>query len=206
MTDVTIVTPWHAHLELAEDYWNAVAHTGAQVLVVDNGSEPPLPNAVRLDRNEGFSRACNVGLELARTDVVCFLNNDVFATDPGWLAAIVGEVGPGVLVGPQLRTDQHTFVDGERLPYLDGWCLAGMRDDLLELGGFDEAYEEPAYYSDNDLCFRARLAGMALREIPAGIHHKGGATSNANGWVLPATAANRARFEERVRDALGVSV
>lgn len=202
--DVTIVTPWHNHLELAEDYWNAVAHTGAQVLVIDNGSEPPLPNGIRMSGNAGFSKACNHGLSLAATSKVCFLNNDVFATDPGWLARLVDEVAPGVLVGPQLRTDAHTVMEGQRLPYLDGWCLVGMADDLRDLGGFDEAYDEPAYYSDNDLCFRARLAGMALREIPAGIRHKGGVTSNANGWVLPSTVANRERFARLVRRELGL--
>jgi GT2 family glycosyltransferase len=80
-----------------------------------------------------------------------------------------------------------------------------MRNDLLDLGGFDESFEEPAYYSDNDLCFRARLEGMTLREVRAGIHHKGGATTNANGWVLPQTDRNRARFLSKVDELMGVS-
>lgn len=204
--NVTIVTPWHNHMELAKDYWNAVSPTGAGVLVVDNGSEPPLPNGIRMGRNAGFSPACNRGLELVQTDAVMFLNNDVYATDPGWLARLTAALEPGVLVGPQLRTDPHTVIDGEHLPYLDGWCLLGMTDDLVELGGWDESYDEPSYYSDNDLCFRARLEGMTLREVPCGIHHKGGATSGANGWLMPSTVANRARFESRVRDVLGVTV
>ena len=131
-----------------------------------------------------------------------FLNNDIFATDREWLEKIRRELEPGVLVGAKMRFDPHGDVLGERLPYLDGWCLAGMRDDLLELGGFDETYQEPAYFSDNDLCFRARLEGMTLREVRCGIHHKGGQTSQADGWILPATAANRVKFENMVKAAL----
>ena len=62
------------------------------------------------------------------------------------------------LAGP-LRFGRHADVDGEQFPYIDGWCLAGMREDLLRLGGFDEGLDEPAYYSDNLLCLEARAAG-----------------------------------------------
>ena len=203
--NVTIVTPWHNHMELAKDYWAAVAPTGAAVLIIDNGSCPPLPNAVRLEDNTGFSHASNVGLNMVETEAILFLNNDIVATERGWLDKLLAGLEPGVLVGPVLRTDPHTDVDGIPCPYLDGWCLLGMTDDLLELGGFDESYEEPAYYSDNDLCFRARLAGMTLREIPVGLLHKGGQTSNANGWVLPQTASNREKFIHMVRAEMGVA-
>ena len=98
------------------------------------------------------------------------------------------------------------MIDGESFPYLDGWCLLGMTEDLRELGGWDETYEEPSYYGDNDLCLRARFEGMTLREVPCGIHHKGGATSQANGWMLPSTIANRSLFESRVRELLEVTV
>jgi len=200
----TIVTPWLNHMELAKDYWKAVAMTDADVLVIDNGSDPPLPNAHRLGFNGGFSHASNVGLELARTQAVLFLNNDIYATRSDWLDKILEQLEPGVLVGTMIRTDVHGAVDDVALPYLDGWCLAGMRDDLLELGGFDESYEEPAYYSDNDLCLRARADGMILREARAGISHKGGKTSNSNGYLLPETIRNYEKFAGRARDLMGV--
>jgi GT2 family glycosyltransferase len=190
------------HRELERDYWNALRKEECEVLVIDNASDPPLPNAFRLEENAGFSGASNIGLRMATTDAVLFLNNDIFASEAGWMDKIRMLLEPGVLVGPKLRFDAHGDVAGERLPYLDGWCLAGMRDDLLELGGFDETYEEPAYYSDNDLCFRARLEGMTLREVRCGIHHKGGATSEANGYTLPSTTANRAKYQQMVNEAL----
>lgn len=201
---ITVVTPWQNHRELERDYWAAIRTEDCEVIVVDNGSDPPLPNAVRLDYNSGFSHASNVGLNLARTDAVLFLNNDVFADKPGWLEPIRQALEPGVLVGPVIRFDQHGAVDGHQMPYLDGWCLAGMREDLLELGGFDEDYQEPAYFSDNDLSFRARLAGMTLRECRTSIGHLASKTSG--GWdgpgVKSAFDANQQRFQQVVRAAL----
>ncbi len=165
----------------------------------------PLPNGVRLDHNSGFSHASNLGLELAQTDAVLFLNNDIFATAPGWLEPIREALEPGVLVGPVIRYDEHGSVAGHQLPYVDGWCLAGMREDLLELGGWDEGYEEPSYYGDNDLCFRARLAGMTLREVRSPhICHLASQTASDNDISLrdPLLLANYTRFSSVVRAAL----
>lgn len=206
MTTVTVVTPWQNHPELADEYWKAIHVAGqhVDVIVVDNGSDPPLPNAIRLDYNSGFSHASNLGLQLARTDAVLFLNNDIFATQEGWLLPILDALEPGVLVSPVIRYDEHGMVDGMPLPYADGWCLAGMRADLLELGGFDEDYQEPSYFGDNDLSFRARLNGMVLREAPTGIAHLASKTSGGveGPGVKAAYQANYRRFASMVRDVL----
>jgi GT2 family glycosyltransferase len=200
---IAIVTPWWNHLELWPDYDQAVAvrRPTDELLVVDNGSMPPLSFApLSYDENRGFARASNAGLHAATADAVLFLNNDVRAAALDWLDRIRGALEPGVLVGAQLRHDPHGDVDGTALPYLDGWCLAGMRDDLLELGGFDESFDEPSYYGDNDLSFRARAAGMRLREVRAGIVHKlNGTARRDDPQTLAATLANRGRFERRVR-------
>ncbi len=204
MTSITVVTPWVDQLRLAREYWAAIRTEDCEVLVIDNGSNPPLPNAIRLDYNSGFSHASNVGLNLARTDAVLFLNNDIFATKPGWLEPIREALETGVLVGPVIRDDPHGSVDGEPMPYLDGWCLAGMTDDLLELGGFDEDYAEPSYFSDNDLSFRARLAGMTLREARTSVCHLASQTSGGEHGpgVMDAYEANMRRFQAIVREAL----
>ena len=201
---MTVVTPWFEHMELADDYWKAmsVAGDGLSVLVIDNGSNPPLPNGIRLDWNSGFSYACNHGLRLARTDAVLFLNSDIAATAVDWLQPIRAALEPGVLVGAKIRNDPHAHVDGQPMPYLDGWCLGGMRDDLLELGGWDEDYDEPSYYGDNDLCLRARAAGMRLREVRVGLRHKLNATAGHTEQVHAATVANRERFTNRARSLL----
>ncbi len=204
---VAIVTPWFNHPELADDYLAAVSVRSLQdeLIVVDNASDEPVPfAAVRLDDNRGFSGGSNAGLHAATTDIVVFLNNDIAATDPLWLERVRAAVQPGVLAGALLRHDLHGAVDGHPLPYLDGWCLAGMRADLLAIGGFDETFDEPAYYSDNDLCLRARADGMTLREVDTGLRHKGGRTSEpgVNAWAHTATRLNRERFQARARELL----
>jgi glycosyltransferase involved in cell wall biosynthesis len=215
MTSITVVTAWQNHMELARDYWNALRHEDCEVLIIDNGSDPPLPNAYRLNYNSGFCYANNVGLQLARTDAVLFANNDIVAVQEGWLEPIRAALEPGVLVGPVLRYDPHGAVDGMPMPYVDGWCLAGMREDLLDLGGFDEEYQEPAYFSDNDLCFRARTSPVladrrrspdtpALREVRTGIRHLASVTSGGEHGpgVMEAAQANKRRFDRIVREAL----
>lgn len=205
MTRIAIVTPWYEHHELADDYFEAVLpemEEGDELLVLDNASEPPLPwGNLRSEQNLGFVRGSNLGLNAATAEAVLFLNNDIVLGERGWLNVIRGALEPGVLVGP-LRYDGHADVDGQKFPYLDGWCLAGMREDVLALGGFDETLEEPGYYSDNLLCLEARAAGMRLREVRVGLLHKENVTAGRVPSVLAASAANRARYLARVRELL----
>lgn len=209
MISIAIVTCWYGHPELAPDYVDAVEdelEEGDEVIIMDNGDAPALPLHFRVivaGENLGFACGCNCGLRRVTTDAVLFLNNDVKLGRRGWLDEIRDSVEPGVLVGP-LRDGFHTHVDGHAMPYIDGWCLAGMTDDLLELGGFDEQLEEPAYYSDNLLCLEARAAGMTLRHLRVGLVHKLNVTAGSSSApnVQAASAANRARYLARVREHL----
>lgn len=201
---ITAVVPWWGHREALErDFWQAMRVADCEVLVIDNGSEPPLPNAWRLETNTGFSHACNVGLELARTDAVLFLNSDIAATSEDWLEPLRAALEPGVLVGAQLRNDHHAAVDGQNMPWLDGWCVAGMRQDLLDLGGWDESFDEPSYFGDNQLSLEARAAGMTLREVKTGLRHKLNVSADDHPDVVAATLANHERYLERARELLG---
>lgn len=201
---ITVVTAWwNKRAELERDYWAAMRIANASAVIVDNGSEPPLPNAWRLPTNTGFSHANNVGLQLVQTDACLFLNDDILATEADWLDRIRDALEPGVLVGAQLRHDVHADVDGQSLPYLDGWCVAGMRQDLLDLGGWDETLDEPAYYSDNFLSLEARAAGMSLREVKVGLRHKLNVSANDHPNVARATRANHRRYLQRARQLLG---
>jgi GT2 family glycosyltransferase len=204
---IAIVTPWLNHLELADDYFEAVLpemEDGDENIIVDNGSEPPLQFAtLSPGANLGFCGGSNLGLHSATADAVLFLNNDIVLERRGWLNEIREALEPGVLVGP-LRDGRHADVDGQAFPYLDGWCLAGMRQDLLSLGGFDESLSEPAYFSDNLLCLVARVAGMELRPLRPGLRHLENRTAGDQ-WNLIVRAAssdNHARYQARVREVL----
>lgn len=206
MTTVTVVTPWYEHEELAPDFFGAmIIGEPDDVIVVDNASDPPLRFArVRSDVNLGFAKGSNYGLALVETDAVLFVNNDVYSADRQWLRRLREEMEPGVLVGAVLRYDKHGDVDGVSLPYLDGWCIGGMTEDIRALGGFDETYLEPAYYSDNDLCLRARARGMRLREVRTGLGHKNSTTSggheNPETWKV--VQANYVTYVARARAIL----
>jgi len=206
VTSIAIVTPWRDHLELAGDYWKTVRQVDAdEVIIVDDASSPPLAfGSLRTEASLGFCEASNAGLSFSQSDAVLFLNNDIADGDDGWLEQIREALEPDVLVGAEMRWDRHGDVDGNRLPYLGGWCLAGMRDDLVELGGFDEGLEPPGYYSDNLLCLEARAAGMTLRALTLGLHHKGGATTQPhnNPDVQRASSFNRDRYVARAREVL----
>ncbi len=204
---VAIVTPWFNHPDLWVDYQKVIAAAKAdEVWIVDNGSDPPLDfSTLRLYENKGFSGGCNAGLHMADTDAIVFLNNDVELLEADWLEVLMDALEPGILVGPRIRTDPHTLVDGQVVPYLDGWCLAGMRDELLELGGWDETLAEPAYFSDNLLCLEARAHGFRLREAPVGLRHKQSVTTRSmKERGVAATNANQARYLARARELIGV--
>lgn len=208
--NITIVTPWYEHQYLLGAYWKAVKpelRRRDKVLIVDNGHAPEILKDfaffISAEENLGFAKGSNYGLKLAKTDAVLFLNNDIALGRQGWLEEIRQALEPGVLCGP-LRSGIHADVDGTPMPYIDGWCLAGMREDLLELGGFDEELQEPAYYSDNLLCLEARAAGMTLRDIRPGLIHKENVTAGPPSApdVQAASAANRERYLARARELL----
>lgn len=72
-----------------------------ELIVIDNASgddslelvrraEAPFPiTIVANHHNESFSDACNQGAELARGELLLFLNNDVEPFEPGWLSELV---------------------------------------------------------------------------------------------------------------------
>ncbi len=204
---VAIVTPWFEHRDLWSDYEKVInaAHAD-ELLIVDNGSDPPLDFAtLRLDTNEGFCGGSNVGLHASRTDIVVFLNNDVSIIDENWLDQLLEPLEDGTLVGARIRQDPHTLVNGKVLPYIDGWCLAGYREELLEIGGWDTTLEEPGYFSDNLLCLEARAHGMRLREANVGLLHKRNQTTGHDvDSAIAATEANHARYLARARELMAV--
>jgi len=203
MTTITVVTPWRNHPELRPAYQAALASAAPdEVLIVDDGSEPALDFADLRTESVGFSGACNAGLDAASSQAVLFLNNDIELRRPGWLEPIRAELRYGLLVGAWIRRDPHTIVDGKPIPYLDGWCVAGMREDLLALGGWDSTLDEPSYYGDNILSLRAREAGMKLVEVWVGLHHIGNVTSEdlAADYVQAISERNKARYQTLARE------
>ncbi|MFD3165757.1 glycosyltransferase family 2 protein [Herpetosiphon sp. NSE202] len=192
-----IILNWNGRALLA-DCLNALlpqCDASIEVLVVDNGSHDgsaawlyqhyPHVRLLVLPKNRGFSGGVNVGLHVARGDVLLLLNNDAIV-EPNFIAAILAPfeqqptlaTSAGVLTfahqptiiasaGIQLYRD-GVATDAGLLYPLDqlaqqpypiwggsGGAVAYRRAALADVGIFDEGYF--AYLEDVDLAWRLQL-------------------------------------------------
>lgn len=157
-----------------------------ELVVVDDGSEPPVPADVveglpgRIVRGPGRGpgRARNLGIEQARGEVVVFTDDDT-EPEPTWLRAAVERLGqePAAVAveGPvsspawdPLR--EHSLASETPGNY---WTcnIAYRRDALERLGGFDETFGLP-HCEDLDLAYRAMEQGeIAFAPDMRIVHH-----------------------------------
>ena len=174
--DVTVVIPSRDRPALLERCLErveaAVSHAGCrtQIVVVDDGSEPPLDLAhhplveVVRGNGEGPSVARDRALGRAIGDVVAFTDDDALV-DVGWLAAalsalagdpaMVGVRGP-VVSPPFDPLFEHSVDDADGGRFLT--CnVAYRRTPLLESGGFDPGFRHA--HEDVDLGLRMEELG-----------------------------------------------
>jgi len=197
---ISIVTPWLNAAALIPIYERSVR--GAQVIVIDNGSDHHDAVALtemvgrlggKLIRNEtnlGYSRANNQGLAEAVGDIVVCLNNDVECR-PGWLEQVEKEVKPGGFYGPSLLA-KHGW------QYIEGYCIAAKLKTWRSIAGWDDTYYAGLYWEDNDLCARAVRHGMKLVKTNWPIFHANNYTSNCVPGAKDSAPENERRFLERV--------
>jgi len=187
----------------------------AEVIVVDNASTDgtralcePRDDVTLIanGRNDGFGRACNAGVQAARSTHVLLLNPDVelsaveavgleheLARRPfGLCAPQVQDVGAGGstarhwarelvghVLGP-LRPQELPSLARTRRPGQRWWPFGALllieRDEFLRLGGFDRRFF--LYYEDRDLSRRYREAGLPVRSTASivGRHVRGRST------------------------------
>jgi GT2 family glycosyltransferase len=123
---VTVIIPFRDQLDLLTGCLRALKKTAPEVdvVLVDNGSLEPrtriflndwetlgLGRVMRQPEPFNFARLCNAGSQLATTDLLLFLNNDVTASEPGWLEAmlaVAADLRVGI-VGATLLYPDHTL-------------------------------------------------------------------------------------------------
>jgi mycofactocin system glycosyltransferase len=189
--DVTVVIP-----SFGDDAGALAASCAgvAEVIVVDDGSKPPLEavvgtRSIRLDVNAGPGAARNAGLACVRTALVAFLDTDTVPA-AGWLDPLLAHLddphvalaaprvvpppaspGSGALAAYEatrspldLGPEPARIRARTRVSYVPAAALLARVEALRAVGGFNE---ELRVGEDVDLVWRLDEAGWACRYEPA---------------------------------------
>jgi GT2 family glycosyltransferase len=210
---ISVIIPnWNgaAHLPTCLNALRAQTHRDFEIIVADNAStdgslglmarEYPDVRVLRLERNLGFTGACNAGLRAAQGDILILLNNDTEA-EPRWLAEVLAAFGrhpqAGLVASKMLLFDRrnilHTAGDVFKVDGTPGnrgvWqedCGQFAEGPVFSANGGSAAYrrvmldkigllDEDFFFSceDVDLAWRAQLAGWRAVYAPrAVVYHK----------------------------------
>lgn len=173
-------------------------------VVVDDGSDPPVPGAaVRLPVNRGPGAARNAGLATVTTPLVAFVDDDV-TLPSDWIERLLPHFDDDrvALVAPRIRSRivgggvrnryerRHGPLDlgdrpapvrvGSRISYVPAAAIICRTDALRSIGGFDESLR---FGEDVDLTWRLGAAGHHLRYEPSvEVEHEPRSTWRA--WCL----------------------
>ncbi len=207
-----IIPNWNgaAHLPDCLQALRAQTWRDFEIILADNASTDdsarlvahhyPEVHWLALDRNYGFTGACNAGLRAATGEVLILLNNDT-AAHPHWLAEVLAAFQrhpqAGMVASKMLLFDRrdtlHTAGDFVRLDGTPGNRGVWQKDEdqfpegeVFSANGGSAAYrramlddvgllDDDFFFSceDVDLAWRAQLAGWACIYAPhAVVYHK----------------------------------
>ncbi len=156
-----------------------------EIIVIDDGSTDATPQiaqsfGVRLisTPNRGLSRARNMGLMVARGEIVAYTDDDA-RPDPHWLTYLadtflrtdhVGVGGPNIAPpGDGFIADcvanapggpVHVLLSDRVAEHIPGCNMAFRREALEAVGGFDPRFR--AAGDDVDICWRLQERGWTL--------------------------------------------
>ncbi len=132
---VSVIVPAHGKVDLTlrclSSLGTAATAVPFEVIVVDDGSSPPLEadlgrvpglNLVRNQERSGFVAAANRGARAASGDFLLFLNNDTVVTD-GWLDALWRRIESSTnigIVGARLVFPDGTVQEAGGIVWADG--------------------------------------------------------------------------------------
>lgn len=174
-----------------------------EIIVVDDASgeqiaeevESKFKNVivVKRDKNEGFAKTVNVGIQKTKGTYIMLLNSDVVLSDASYLKALnhfknkhvfavsfAQKENNGQTVGKNRIYFKNGFIRHERVidlsSGLNAWAEGGAamfdKEKLAVLSNFDQIYS-PFYWEDIDLSYRAYKRTWSVLFDPAIIveHH-----------------------------------
>jgi mycofactocin system glycosyltransferase len=195
--DITVVVPALAVPAEALARLREACLGVASVLVVDDGSQPPIEpvdgvRLLRLRSNTGPAVARNAGLAAVTTPLVAFVDTDVDLR-PGWWLPLLGHfadervalVAPRVAATPgrgrraryeaahsplDLGAEPARIAPGTRVSYVPAAALVARTAAMRAIDGFDRRLRVG---EDVDAVWRLVEAGWRCRYEPAAVvHHR----------------------------------
>ncbi len=182
-----------------------------EIIVVNNDQsklnsfEDEKISVLEINKNVGFGKACNFGVEKARGELLCFLNPDAEIIKENIVEIIeefkhypkIGIIGPKILTSKnriqKWSVGRETGIwnlfcnkigycaiwnnlEKQEVDWVTGAAMFIRQELFQQLGGFDENFF--LYFEDLDLCRRARLIGFKVLYFPDfHIKHQGGKSS-----------------------------
>lgn len=171
----------------------ALASLPADVVsvVVDNGStddsvaiaEQHADRVVRLNKNLGFSKACNAGAAVANTEFLLMMNPDS-EVEGDAIAALIAAAerhpeasafNPRLVRSAAEPRLNEPLANDHRMEVLSGAALFVAKRRFDEVGGFDERFF--LYFEDTDLSKRLAAKGSLFQVASARFIHGIGQSS-----------------------------
>jgi GT2 family glycosyltransferase len=139
-------------------------------------------------QNVGVANAWNAGIErsIYESAEVAIICNDDVRLFPGTLEKMVTGLGRGYDLVSAVNSRDHPISDIEGYAVQpDFSCFVIRPQPFVERHGKFDANFTPAYFEDNDMAYRMRLAGNpGVARTDAGMFHVGSVTQNWDGKPL----------------------
>jgi GT2 family glycosyltransferase len=173
-----------------------------EVIVVDDGSTDGTGDVAEAfgfrvirSANGGLSAARNLGLSVAKGDIVAYIDDDAYP-DPHWLTYLASTFATGDFAGvggPNIVPAEdgpiahcvanspggpvHVLLTDREAEHIPGCNMAFRRDALMAVGGFDTQFRTAG--DDVDVCWRLQDKGWKLGFSPAAVvwHHRRGSVA-----------------------------
>ncbi|WP_328436910.1 glycosyltransferase [Streptomyces sp. NBC_00444] len=211
------VIPTRNRHDMLADCINSVADQVDRVIIIDNGSDPPIDadpwyGKVRVVwapmDPPNISTLWNTGLALADAGAhragaqewdIAVLNSDV-VVPPGWVDTLSQwmRVGPAVLAYPDQHGGSHLILHTKAEPIDLRQRITGFAYLLRGEAGLRLDESMAWWYSDDDLDWRAREQGGALLVPGLAVEHRApNVSTHERPELLEQTGRDRATFARK---------